>query len=31
RRCFLADGQLVEFTQTKYRGDVYDFVIELMR
>ena len=31
RRCFLADGQIVEFTQTKYRGDVYDFVIELMR
>lgn len=31
RRCFLADGQIVEFTQTKYRGDVYDFVIELRR
>lgn len=31
RRCFLADGQIVEFTQTKYRGDVYDFVIELTR
>jgi GntR family transcriptional regulator len=31
RRCFLADGQIVEFTQTKYRGDVYDFVIELLR
>ena len=31
RRCFLADGQIVEFTRTKYRGDVYDFVIELMR
>lgn len=31
RRCFLADGQIVEFTQTKYRGDVYDFVIELIR
>jgi len=31
RRCFLADDQIVEFTQTKYRGDVYDFVIELMR
>lgn len=31
RRCFLADGQIVEFTQTKYRGDIYDFVIELMR
>lgn len=31
RRCFLADGQIVEFTETRYRGDVYDFVIELMR
>lgn len=31
RRCFLADDQIVEFTQTKYRGDVYDFVIELTR
>ncbi|MET3790860.1 GntR family transcriptional regulator [Aquamicrobium terrae] len=31
RRCFLADGRIVEFTQTKYRGDVYDFVIELVR
>ncbi|MCC5781184.1 GntR family transcriptional regulator [Nitratireductor sp. B36] len=31
RRCFLEDGQIVEFTQTKYRGDVYDFVIELHR
>lgn len=31
RRCFLEDGRIVEFTQTKYRGDVYDFVIELHR
>ncbi|WP_269930100.1 GntR family transcriptional regulator [Aminobacter sp. HY435] len=31
RRCFLADDQIVEFTQTKYRGDIYDFVIELIR
>ncbi len=31
RRCFLADEQIVEFTQTRYRGDVYDFVLELAR
>lgn len=31
RRCFLADGQIVEFTETRYRGDVYDFVTELSR
>ena len=31
RRCFLPDGQIVEFTETRYRGDVYDFVIELHR
>lgn len=31
RRCFLGDGQIVEFTQTRYRGDVYDFVLELER
>jgi GntR family transcriptional regulator len=31
RRCFLPDGQIVEFTETRYRGDVYDFVIELRR
>ncbi|WEX07277.1 GntR family transcriptional regulator [Chelativorans sp. AA-79] len=31
RRCFLGDGQIVEFTETRYRGDVYDFVIELHR
>ena len=31
RRCFLADGQIVEFTESRYRGDVYDFVLELKR
>ena len=31
RRCFLGSGEIVEFTRTKYRGDVYDFVIELVR
>ena len=31
RRCFLGDGQIVEFTETRYRGDVYDFVTELNR
>src|SRR5690606_41513959 len=31
RRCLLPDGQIVEFTETRYRGDVYDFVIELHR
>lgn len=30
RRCFFGD-RVVEFTQTRYRGDVYDFVIELHR
>lgn len=29
RRGFLADGQAVEFTQSYYRGDAYDFVAEL--
>lgn len=29
RRSFLADGRLVEFTRSWYRGDVYDFVAEL--
>ena len=29
RRGFLADGQAVEFTQSFYRGDAYDFVAEL--
>lgn len=31
RRCFLADEQLVELSETRYRGDVYDFVFELRR
>jgi GntR family transcriptional regulator len=31
RRCFLANEQIVEFTETRYRGDVYDFVVELRR
>ena len=31
RRCFLADDQPVEFTETRYRGDLYDFVTELSR
>ena len=29
RRGFLRDGQVVEFTQSYYRGDAYDFVAEL--
>lgn len=31
RRCFLADGQIVEFTESRYKGEVYDFVVELKR
>ncbi|WP_237143352.1 GntR family transcriptional regulator [Phyllobacterium zundukense] len=31
RLCFLADEQAVEFTETRYRGDLYDFVVELSR
>jgi GntR family transcriptional regulator len=31
RRCFLADGQIVEYCETRYKGDVYDFVFELKR
>lgn len=31
RRCFLADASIVEFSETRYRGDVYDFVVELRR
>lgn len=30
RRCFCGE-RVVEFTQTRYRGDVYDFVLELHR
>ena len=29
RRAFLADGTAVEFTRSYYRGDTYDFVVEL--
>ncbi|MFC4819614.1 GntR family transcriptional regulator [Dokdonella ginsengisoli] len=29
RRGFLADGRVVEFTRSHYRGDAYDFVAEL--
>ena len=29
RRCFLADGRPVEFTETRYNGERYDFVTEL--
>ena len=29
RRAFLADGRVVEFTTSYYRGDAYDFVAEL--
>jgi len=31
RRAFLEDGRAVEFTQSLYRGDAYDFVAELQR
>lgn len=29
RRCFLADGRAVEFTETRYDGESYDFLTEL--
>jgi len=29
RRCFLADGRAVEFTETRYHGERYDFVSDL--
>ncbi|HJO65416.1 MAG TPA: UTRA domain-containing protein, partial [Sphingomonas sanguinis] len=29
RRGFLRDGRAVEYTQSFYRGDAYDFVAEL--
>ena len=29
RRCFLADGRTVEFTETRYNGESYDFLTEL--
>lgn len=31
RRCFLADGQIVEYSESRYSGEAYDFVIELKR
>lgn len=31
RRCFLADGQVVEYCETRYKGDIYDFIFELHR
>lgn len=31
RRCFLASGEVVEFCRSRYRADVYDFVVELAR
>jgi GntR family transcriptional regulator len=31
RRCFLSDGQIVEYCESRYKGDVYDFVFELQR
>ncbi|UJQ93418.1 GntR family transcriptional regulator [Mariluticola halotolerans] len=31
RRCFLADGQIVELSESRYVGDIYDFVLELNR
>ena len=31
RRCFLPDEQIVEYCETRYKGDVYDFVFELQR
>ncbi|MDH3658738.1 MAG: GntR family transcriptional regulator [Alphaproteobacteria bacterium] len=29
RRAFLSSGQVIEFTRSLYRGDAYDFVVEL--
>jgi GntR family transcriptional regulator len=31
RRCFDAAGAVVEFSRSRYRADVYDFVVELNR
>lgn len=30
RRCFLEDGQAVEFTETRYNGESYEFMTELL-
>lgn len=29
RRCYLADGRPVEFTETRYNGEVYDFLTDI--
>jgi len=29
RRCFVADGRAVEFAETRYNGERYDFLTEL--
>ncbi|WP_431300677.1 GntR family transcriptional regulator [Tabrizicola sp. BL-A-41-H6] len=29
RRCYLADGRAVEFTETRYNGKLYDFLTDL--
>ncbi len=29
RICYLASGRVVEFTRSLYRGDAYDFAVEL--
>lgn len=31
RRCYLADGRPVEFTETRYNGELYDFLTDLGR
>ena len=31
RRCFLQSGATVEYCRSRYRGDIYDFVMELNR
>lgn len=31
RRCFLASGEIVEYSFSRYRADVYDFIVELSR
>lgn len=29
RKCFLANGDVIEFTETRYKGDSFDFVTEI--
>ena len=31
RRCSQGGGPVIEFTRSRYRGDAYDFLIELRR